>query len=438
MDDVSFALATGREPRADRRVRIGQDDDRADRAASAPEGGASPRRARSVRRQEHRSYLAIASSGRCAGAQIGFVPQDPGNALNRRPDDRRPGARRAALVLKCTSRAEERSGSSRRSSRSGCRTRRGSTGSYPHELSGGMLQRVLIGLAVMPRPSLIVADEPTSGLDVTIQKRVLDLFERTQELARAQPAVHHPRPGDRRRARRPPGGAQGRRRAGARGVEDRVRGTRVRVHARAPGRRPGDQPRPIPARSTSLATPRSATPSGNQIDVRSVSKTSVGARRRGRRRLVQPCSAARPTRWSASRAPARRRPSVCCSGSSSPTAGEIVIGDAAVNGTLRGRSGARSAGICSSSTRTRSPRWIRRGASARSFANPSTDSGSATRTNVASASPRRFAPSGCPKRCSPASRRNSPAVSASASRSPERWSCVPTCSSSTSRPRRST
>ncbi|GAA3858866.1 ABC transporter ATP-binding protein [Saccharothrix violaceirubra] len=108
------------------------------------------------------------------GRRIGFVPQDPANALN----PVRTVGSQALEAAALTGSADRRDLVLDTFAQVGLDDPRRVFDSYPHQLSGGMLQRVLIGLTVLPRPALIVADEPTSALDVTIQKRILDLLSR--------------------------------------------------------------------------------------------------------------------------------------------------------------------------------------------------------------------------------------------------------------------
>ena len=116
---------------------------------------------------------------RLRGQRVGMVFQDPMAALN--PvltigEQIVEAIRAHRSVSRAQARSEAESLLARVRLREGAQLLQ----AFPHQLSGGMLQRVLIGLAVLPRPALLVADEPTSALDVTIQKRILDLLTRLQ------------------------------------------------------------------------------------------------------------------------------------------------------------------------------------------------------------------------------------------------------------------
>ncbi|MDR2516460.1 MAG: ABC transporter ATP-binding protein [Spirochaetaceae bacterium] len=129
---------------------------------------------------------------RIRGRDLSFIFQEPALSLNplirAGPQiaetlvlGRRGGGRDSTAAGKNRRRAEIRAAEKRQTldlmARLGLEEPERVYVSYPHQLSGGMCQRVMIALAIICGPKLLVADEPTTALDVTIQAQILDLMK---------------------------------------------------------------------------------------------------------------------------------------------------------------------------------------------------------------------------------------------------------------------
>jgi oligopeptide/dipeptide ABC transporter ATP-binding protein len=121
--------------------------------------------------------LPVAALRRVRGAEIAMIFQEPATSLN---PVQTAGAQvvEAIALHERVARGEARRRALALFEQVGIPDPAARFGAYPHQLSGGLKQRVMIAIALAARPQLLIADEPTTALDVTIQAQILELLGR--------------------------------------------------------------------------------------------------------------------------------------------------------------------------------------------------------------------------------------------------------------------
>ena len=128
---------------------------------------------------------------RMRGSHIGYVGQDGPSSLHPLKTVWRHFRAFYSAHRVSGSRAEHRAMAESALSRVGITDPAATLTQYPHELSGGMAQRVVIALATSLSPRLLLADEPTSALDLTVQRRVLDLLAGLRDTGTSMLLITH-------------------------------------------------------------------------------------------------------------------------------------------------------------------------------------------------------------------------------------------------------